>query len=300
MKRIVYQIDAFTKSMFSGNPAGVVINAEGMSQFQMQSLARELNNSETAFISRAEASDFDVSIRYFTPSSEVPVCGHATIASGYAILMEGLKYPNPLRIKTGAGILSIELHKDRDSFMISMVQGKVNIAEPFSETLRRKIIEALDLDDEDIDPSCPIQIASTGHSKVIVGIKSKIKLDSLHPRMDTLKSISADVGCNGFYVFTFDSGESDVLVAGRMFAPAIGISEDPVTGNANGPLGAYLVLNRLVKVHQSKFRFIGKQGESMGRKGYVGVNVEVDEAGKPNKVTISGDAVAVFRAEIEI
>ena len=300
MKRIVYQIDAFTKNMFSGNPAGVVTNAEGMSQFQMQSLSRELNNSETAFISRAEASDCDVSIRYFTPSSEVPVCGHATIASGYAILLEKLKYPNPLRIKTGAGVLSIELHEGRNPFMISMVQGIVNIGEPFSETLRIKIINALDLDEEDIDLDCPIQTASTGHSKVMVGIKSKTRLDSLHPKMDMLKSISADIGCNGYYVFTFDSGERDVLVAGRMFAPAIGIAEDPVTGNANGPLGAYLVSNRIVEVYQSKFSFVGKQGEAMGRKGYVGVNVEVDGTGRPYKVSISGDAVAVFRTEIEI
>lgn len=300
MKRIVYQIDAFTRTRFSGNPAGVVTNAEGMSQRQMQDLSRELNNSETAFISRAQELDHDVLIRYFTPVSEVPVCGHATIASGYAIWREKMGYPNPLRIKTGAGVLSLEVHEENGSCKVSMVQGKVQTGAPYGVDIQTRIRGALGLEIGDMDGRCPVETASTGHSKVMIGIKTKYKLDSLSPDMALLKSISNDIGCNGFYVFTFDTGENGILVTGRMFAPAIGINEDPVTGNANGPLGAYLVANRLVTVQGKKFGFVGKQGEAIGRKGYVSVEVETDAHGKPDQVTITGDAIEVFRTEIDI
>ncbi|MFM2485209.1 PhzF family isomerase [Celerinatantimonas yamalensis] len=303
MKRVVYQIDAFTSTRFTGNPAGVVINAEALSKHQMQALARELNNSETAFISRAQSLDHDVWIRYFTPTAEVPVCGHATIASGYAIWREQLNYPNPLRIKTGAGILSLSLEVDEksDSCKVSMIQGKIQISAPVSVDLRTQILEALGIANCDLEESCPIEMASTGHSKIMIGIHSKSKLDSLAPNMDLLRSISKKIECNGFYVFTFDSGESGVLVSGRMFAPAIGINEDPVTGNANGPLGAYLISNRIFAASENgTFSFVGKQGEAIGRTGYVGVVVDTDENGMPTEVTISGEAVVVFRCEIDI
>ncbi len=300
MKRIVYQIDAFTKERFTGNPAGVVLNAEGLTVQQMQALARELNNSETAFVISESESDSDARIRYFTPTSEVPVCGHATIASGYAIWKEKLDFPNPVRIKTGAGILSVERFELVDSCRVSMVQGAVKLGGSFEERLVDRIITALGLTRTDLDERCPVSIASTGHSKVMIGIKNKLTLDSVLPDLVTLKALSQEINCNGFYLFTFDSNEEGVLVSGRMFAPAIGIAEDPVTGNANGPLGAYLVGNNLVPHNGSTFSFRGKQGEAIGRKGYVEVLVLITTEGKPEKVTITGDAVDVFRTEIDI
>ena len=104
----------------------------------------------------------------------------------------------------------------------------------------RRITEALGIGKERVRKDCPVAIASAGHSKIMVGIDSEALLHSLKPDMDKLTAISAEVGCNGYYVFTL-APEAEVLVHGRMFAPAIGIQEDPATGNANGPLGAYLV-----------------------------------------------------------
>ncbi len=85
----VYQVDSFTRQKFSGNPAGVVSNADGLTEQQMQQLARELNNSETAFIFAGQKPDYDVEVRYFTPTTEVPICGHATIAAHYVRAVEG-------------------------------------------------------------------------------------------------------------------------------------------------------------------------------------------------------------------
>lgn len=80
----IYQIDSFTKELFTGNPAGVVTNADGLSDTQMQQIARELNNSETAFIFSSNIDNYDIHVRFFTPTNEVPICGHATIAAHYA------------------------------------------------------------------------------------------------------------------------------------------------------------------------------------------------------------------------
>jgi PhzF family phenazine biosynthesis protein len=98
-------------------------------------------------------------------------------------------------------------------------------------------------------------------------------------------------------VFTLDAPDEDMLVHGRMFAPAIGINEDPVTGNANGPLGAYLLLNKVVQSAAETFSFRAKQGETMGRPGVITVKVRMNEPESP-LVQIQGEAVVVFKTEL--
>jgi PhzF family phenazine biosynthesis protein len=117
--------------------------------------------------------------------------------------------------------------------------------------------------------------------------------------MDALSRISKEIKCNGYFVFTFDTNEYGVLTKGRIFAPAIGINEDPVTGNANGPLGAYLIRHKLITTNMKTFSFIGKQGEAINRTGLVEVEVEI-ENDLPIKVKVGGKAKVVFRTEIEI
>ena len=111
----VYQVDSFTTKRFYGNPAGVVVNADGLSDGQMQSIARELNNSETAFILSPKDKKADVRVRFFTPTNEVPICGHATIAAHYVRALEfGLDKANVWQ-ETGAGILEVEINKSENS-----------------------------------------------------------------------------------------------------------------------------------------------------------------------------------------
>ena len=114
-----------------------------------------------------------------------------------------------------------------------------------------------------------------------------------------LRQLSKKINCNGYFVFTFDTGDNDVLTTGRMFAPAIGISEDPVTGNANGPLGAYLVHHKCIEYEGDIFQFKGKQGEAICRPGIVEVTVHVKDK-KPQKIQVGGNAVIVFEAEIQV
>ncbi|MFC1540106.1 PhzF family isomerase [Gemmatimonadota bacterium] len=295
----IYQVDAFTSTRFEGNPAGVVINADGLTETQMQAIARELNNAETAFILHPTAPDHDVWIRFFTPTTEVPSCGHATIAAHF---VHAIEYDLPtctIQQRIGIGILPVDLIKDDSGYRVIMTQGNIEISDIDDEGLEKKMVRELGLSTSDLDERCPIQIASTGHSKVMVGIRSRDTLHALQPALASLTNISMELGCNGYFVFTLDSDDDDILTHGRMFAPAIGIPEDPVTGNANGPLGAYLVHHNLLEAIDGTVTFKGKQGEAMGRPGIATVSVEVKD-GKPVKVKVGGDATIAFKTEIEL
>jgi PhzF family phenazine biosynthesis protein len=295
----VYQVDSFTREKFTGNPAGVVLNADGLSEKQMLAIARELNNSETAFVFSPDASDHDLKIRYFTPTTEVPVCGHATIAAHFVRATVNQIASSTIFHKIGIGILPVEIIKEDQGYLIVMTQGKIEFSEPIVGQEKKDIVAALGLNQEDLDQRCPIQIVSTGHSKVMIGINSRRKLDSLVPDMVSLSKLSALIGCNGYFVFTLDAEMPGVLTHGRMFAPAIGIVEDPVTGNANGPLGAYLIKHDLVKHNHHSFSFKGEQGKAIGRSGIVEVQVKIEE-GEPVEVKIGGRAVILFQTTIEL
>jgi PhzF family phenazine biosynthesis protein len=295
----LYQVDAFTTERFQGNPAGVVPNAEGLTAAEMQAIARELNNSETAFIHPADAPDHDVVVRFFTPTTEVPSCGHATIAAHYVRAVEnGLPSCTVIQ-KIGAGILPVEVVRDGSGYRIVMTQGAIEFGEPLDAAQVDEIAQALGLAAGSRDERCPVQIVSTGHSKVLVGIDSRDTLNSLTPDPARLSEISARIGCNGYFVFTLASDDSDILAHGRMFAPAIGIPEDPVTGNANGPLGAYLVKHGLAVAEGGTLTFRARQGEALGRPGVVEVIVEA-EGTTPKLVRVAGRAVIAFQSELEL
>ena len=294
----VYQIDSFTKERLAGNPAGVITNADGLSERQMQKIARELNNSETAFIFKPENSTYDVQVRFFTPTNEVPICGHATIAAHYARAIENHLGTTRVLQKTGAGILPVDIVRENDDYKIIMTQGKIEVGDVLPRKVQQSLVSALGITQHDILENCPVAIASTGHSKVMIGIKDINLLHSLKPNMDSLSRLSHKIGCNGYFVFTMNQNDTP-MVHGRMFAPAIGINEDPVTGNANGPLGAYLVHYGIATHNGSQFTFEAIQGEAIGRAGTMEVQVKI-ENDQPIEVKIVGNAVIAFSTELAL
>jgi PhzF family phenazine biosynthesis protein len=295
----LYQVDSFTKEKFTGNPAGVISNADGLTDCEMQKIARELNNSETAFIFSSNSNEYGVHIRFFTPTSEVPICGHATIAAHYVRAIENELESSRVYHKTGAGILPVDMVKENDNYKIIMTQGKIEFGEIIDGINKEELLAALKIRESDLLENYEIQIVSTGHSKVMIGIRSIETLNTLQPDYNALSKLSQIIKCNGYYVFTVDSEDSEILIHGRMFAPAIGVNEDPVTGNANGPLGAYLVHHNLVKHNNSLFRFKAKQGEAIKRPGIIEVDINIED-NEPVEVKVSGNAVIVFKAELSL
>ncbi|WP_196590512.1 PhzF family isomerase [Pectinatus frisingensis] len=296
----IYQVDSFTRQKFHGNPAGVVPNAEGLTDEQMQQIARELNNSETAFIFPSTSAAYDVEVRFFTPTMEVPICGHATIAAHYVRAIEGAATSGRIIQKTRAGMLPVDIIRENNDYSIIMTQGTPKIGNPFNYETVKRIAHAIGIEIDYLRSDCPVAISSTGHSKVMVGIRSNKYLHELKPNLAELTDISAEIGCNGYYVFTLNPND-EILVHGRMFAPAIGIVEDPVTGNANGPLGAYLVHYGICKglEKEDSFNFSILQGEAINRDGGMRVFVK-KKLNKPILVQIIGEAVIAFSSEFEI
>ena len=300
MKRsyAVYQVDAFTKEKLSGNPAGVVLDARGLTDEEMRRIARELNNSETAFLLPGVPGECDVHIRFFTPTQEVPVCGHATIASHYVRAMElGLDSARVVQ-KCGAGIFAVDVCKENGDCRVVMSQGRAVLGEPLSREHQDRVLAALGVTRDDLRPGCPMASASVGSPKLMVVLRSLDKLHSLTPDLEALKELSGEIGCNGYLVFTLHPGE-EPLVHGRMFGPANGVAEDPVTGIANGPMGAYLVRNGLIPAEGDEVSFTAVQGEAMGRPGSMEVRVALEQ-GQPGEIQIVGDAVVAFRTTLEL
>ncbi|HHN8543128.1 PhzF family isomerase [Citrobacter cronae] len=292
MKPQVYHVDAFTSVPFRGNSAGVVLHADGLSEAQMQLIARELRHSETAFL--LTSNDSDVHIRYFTPTVEVPICGHATVAAHY-VRAKVLGLSNTTVWQTSlAGRHRVDVEAIGNDYRISLEQGTPGFEPPLQGAVRAAIIHALHLSEDDMLPGLPIQVATTGHSKVMIPLKPEVDLDALAPDLQALATISQQIGCNGFFPFQIRKGEN--ATDGRMFSPAIGIVEDPVTGNANGPMGAWLVHHRLMAHDGKTLRVQGHQGRALGRDGIVDVTVAIRD-NQPEKVTITGSAVILFHAE---
>ncbi|EPY8426407.1 PhzF family isomerase [Citrobacter youngae] len=292
MKPQVYHVDAFTSVPFRGNSAGVVLHADGLSDAQMQLIARELRHSETAFLLTSD--DSDVRIRYFTPTVEVPICGHATVAAHY-VRANVLGLGNSTVWQTSlAGRHRVDIELSDNDYRISLEQGVPGFEAPLEGAVRAAIIDALHLSEDDMLPGLPIQVATTGHSKVMIALKPEVDLDALSPDLPALTAISQQIGCNGLFPFQIRKDEN--ATDGRMFSPAIGIVEDPVTGNANGPMGAWLVHHNLMAHDGKTLHVQGHQGRALGRDGIVDVTVTIRD-NQPEKVTISGSAVILFHAE---
>ena len=291
--RRLFQVDSFTRTRFEGNPAGVVLDADGLDDGTMQAIARELNNPETAFVFAPVSADHDVFIRYFTPVTEVPICGHATIAAHF-VRATVLDLPSgTVRQRSGIGVLPIEIGNG-DGYRVTMTQGRAELGAVLENGLVERTCAALRLDRRDLD-SLPIQLVSTGSRKIMVPIRSGRRLDSLEPDLPAVSALTRDLHATGIFAFTFDTGRTDVLTSCRMFAPLIGIPEDPVTGNGNGPLGAYLLNHGIIG--SGEFRSL--QGKAMGRPGIVRVQV----AGRPGAieyVKVGDEAVIAFETTIAV
>lgn len=197
----VYQIDAFTTQRYQGNPAGVVANADGLNEAQMQLIARELNNSETAFVLPARGDDHDVHVRFFTPTTEVPVCGHATIAAHYVLALEG----GPAGVRrqlTGAGVQRIHTSRDDGDHQIAIEQNAPVFHAPLDGDLVSELARALGLSTSALDPRCPPQFVSTGHGKVLVGLRDRATLQDLQPDAARLIALGPAVASKGYFAFT--------------------------------------------------------------------------------------------------
>jgi PhzF family phenazine biosynthesis protein len=294
----LFHVDAFTRQRFCGNPAIVVLDADELSDEQMQTIATEVNG-ETAFVLEAESGDHDMQVRFFTPRHEVPFVGHATIAAQYVRAKKEGKPGGRLRQRTGAGIVEIEVTDVDGDLRIAITQNPASLGPVIPEHHRRQVLNALGISSPSLHVDCPLQLLTKGGSRLLVGLKSNEMLGSIKPDFEELARLTSHVGAEGYFVFALVEQDGVTGTQSRMFVPALGIREDAVSGNAHGMLGVYLVNHGLMIPKDGRVVFQGRQGMWMRRPGMV--EVEIESTGKvAQSVRIVGDAVILYEAEVQI
>jgi len=289
----IFQVDAFTRTAFAGNPAGVVLDADRLQEHEMQAIARELNNGDTAFVLPAAGADHDLVVRFFTPRKEAPFVGHATLAA-HAVLSHIA--PRPLRRQSGrTGIVEVRA-MDGGSFSIRQPPPPLG-ATPDAALLAEALL-LLGLDSAQLDPACPPRLAGSASTRLLLAVRDGIALDTLRPQFAALAALSPRIGAQGYFLFTRRSRTADCDTESRMFCPALGIDEDPVSGNAHAMLAMLLHGHGLIPGDGRGFS--GAQGAPVGRPGQVDVSIDMDQAGNPAGVSIAGQAVVVFEATLSL
>jgi PhzF family phenazine biosynthesis protein len=297
----MFQVDAFTSQRFRGNPAGVVLDAEHLSADDMQAIARELNNGDTAFVLPADGDDHDLRVRFFTPRREAAFVGHATIAVHAVRTILDLA-PCP-RQKQQSGIVDVDSIVGAWPPRIAIHQTTPKLQRELNEAELSSVLGALNLTRSDLDERCPARIAGESSTRVLLGLTQGATLARLQPDFARLSSLSAQLGAPGYFLYSLSPAVADVFTEARMFCPALGIPEDPVSGNAHALLGTYLVHHALIDLprdsaDEGTIEFTGAQGHHMGRPGRVTVALNLRQ-GQLESVTIIGQAVIVFSATLE-
>jgi len=284
-KNKLYHIDAFTSEPFSGNPAAVTFG-DDLNEEEKQSIAREMNLSETAFVSKSDKASFK--LQWFTPSNEVPLCGHATIASLHFLSEnELIKDNEEITFETLSGILRCRFENGK--YYMQMPVFNVN---GYNDEII-EVLDALNLPEDRVDPFVETVILENGYLYICVNnLKS---LSEIKPEFNKLKDLSAEEKkFEGVAVYTLETIDSSSFAHIRFFSPAHGINEDPVTGSANGPLFTVLKYLNVIDQTEEEAYVQFEQGDFINHKGRVGVTYYAST----NELYISGKAVTVLKGEL--
>ncbi len=298
-----YQADVFTGQAFGGNPVAVFPDAQGLTDYQLQQIAREMNLSETVFVLPPTDEAAVVRLRIFTPTQEIPFAGHPVLGTFYVLAHLGL-----IAITDGVtrvmqecniGLFPVEIHaRDGEITRIVMTQPKPLFIGSVEETEDLfDLAKALGLSrNQIVDTKKPVMLVSTGLPVVIVPVRTLTAVRSIDPDSAAIVEVCGRLGVNGIMVFTTITVEDHATVHARMFAPAIGILEDPATGSASGAMGAYLVHNGLVEVGPLT-EVIIEQGYEIERPSRILVQVE-SEDDAIQSVKVGGQVVMVVEGTL--
>lgn len=298
-----YQADVFTLQPFGGNPVAVVPDAEGLTDDELQQIAREMNLSETVFVFPPTDKAAVVRLRIFTPTQEIPFAGHPVLGTFFILAELGLiRAKEPVtRVlqECNIGLFPVELHsKDGQVVRVVMSQPKPEFLGAIEETEDLyKVASALGLAKYAItEAKWPIEVVSTGLPVLIVPVRTLTAVRSIRPDASAIADVCRRFGANGIMVFTTVTVEPYATVHTRMFAPSIGILEDPATGSASGALGAYLVQNGVVEVGPTT-EIIAEQGYEMDRPSRILVQVQSDDD-VIQEVKVGGHCVMVIEGTL--
>jgi|SRR5215831_15103305 len=294
----LFHVDAFTRKRFCGNPAAVVLDADDLSDEEMLAIAAEVN-CETAFVLSPESNDHDLRVRFFMPQHEAPFVGHATIAAQYVLAKRHVAPKKKLRQHTAAGVIEVEVFSVEGDYRVALTQSPPSLGPIIPDRHRRQVLDALGISSPTLLQDAPLQVMVKGSPRLMIALNSTELLRELKPDFPELTRLTPHIGADGYFVFALDANGGESATQARMFCPALGIPEDPVSGNAHGMLGVYLVTHGILQPADKRVRFHGHQGQFVKRPG--SVDVQVNCIGKvAESVRIEGDAVIVYEAELPL
>ena len=306
MKIKVYYVDAFTSKIFGGNPAGVVISHKELADSWMQKTARELNLSETVFVTPDLKNPRVFHTRFFTPITEVDLCGHAALGAFHVLAKEGYLQKKQDRFhvkqKTITEEFDIEIINKGERLEILMAQSTPRVMDQIIDLDRLSTIMGVHKNEIGItnhknlkEPLKPT-IAYTGLKDLIVPIKSLKTLEEITIDEEKLKKYSKELGVVGIHAFTLETLRGNTAHC-RNFAPLVGISEEAATGTASGALSYYLLVNKHgdPKDHKALVHTF-EQGDCMGRPSEIRCYITKDN-GKYG-IKVGGEARIFIKGEI--
>jgi len=288
----IHVVDVFTERPLAGNQLAVVLDAEGIPAQAMQRIAKEMNLSETTFVLAPEGAGNAARVRIFTPGSELPFAGHPTIGTAWVLFTQGLVPGGALEfaLEEGVGPVHVRGEHWAGGVRFWMTHPKVSFGEVVSD--RAAAAAALGLSEDQLVPDVPIQVASTGLPHVYVALKDAKAIDDAVSEKERLGKVFRE----GVFLFA-PRGENQLY--SRMFAPHVAdIYEDPATGSASGPLGAFAVKYGLVK-RSSTVSIVSEQGTKMGRQSFVHIELAYPRQGDfPSRIEVGGSVVPTLTGEL--
>ncbi|TSB45957.1 PhzF family phenazine biosynthesis protein [Alkalicoccobacillus porphyridii] len=291
---LVKHIDAFSSIPGKGNPAGVVVDAENYTEEQMLEIAAAVGFNETTFVLPSEVADFK--LKYFTPGHEMNLCGHATMATMYALHQSNASFKKNLKIETNVGILPIDISKDEVSFQVTMQHAPPEFRE-FNGS-RADLAHSIGISEEEIHPDLPIVYGSTGIWTLIIPISRLSSFKKMVPQSELFPSILKEMPRVSLHPICLETRDEISDMHARHFSsPFSGTKEDAVTGTASGVMGAYYV-KYIDQAAPLPKQLLVEQGHEMNKDGKV--YVHVSEQNDELQISITGTAVYVQDIEIII
>jgi trans-2,3-dihydro-3-hydroxyanthranilate isomerase len=288
-------LDVFTRQRFGGNQLAVFLDGRGLAAADMQAIAKEMNFSESTFILPADDPAADMRVRIFTPGEELPMAGHPTIGTAFALARSGVLRPPQRRVTFGLGVgpTPVELTWSGDALSFARMTQLNPIFGP-PDVSPALAAAALGLPADAVAATgLPVQAVSCGVVYLIVPLATRAQVDAARLDPAAYDRLTEAIASPTIPIYFFTSQQSDAdeaTVYSRMFAPSIGIGEDPATGSAAGPLGCYLVRHRVLNPAKAG-TIMNLQGVRMGRPSVIHMAIASDDAGVITNVSVGGEAV---------
>jgi trans-2,3-dihydro-3-hydroxyanthranilate isomerase len=298
MARSYLHYDVFTGEPLLGNQLAVFTDARGLDASLMQRMTREMNFAESTFILPAEQAHTDIRMRIFTPLSEMPMAGHPTIGSTFALAKTGVIKPRSARFVFGLNIgpTPVDLEWAGSDLSFAWMTQQMPVFGPIVDR-RADVAAALGLGEHDLVRDLPVQQVSCGVPFLFVPLTDHTNVDRAVSDAAGFRRLAASSGLDlPIFLFSIGGPSPADTAYSRMFAPEFGIVEDPATGGASGPLGCYLVQHGLVTGEAAQ-RIVSSQGVLMGRASRIHISI----GGRADAIThvkVGGEAVLVGHGEL--